>query len=211
MNQRLLATDGPAQLLRVGRALRQAAGNPVAANGGALPPLILVTDAARVPDPLPAAGRLPEGSAVLLRHYGWPQRQALAEALAKLCRTRGVLLLIGADADLAREVGADGLHLREAMLDAPPPRRPGIVTAAVHSAAAVAKAAAIGADAVLAAPVFETTSHPGRVPLGIAGLRAIVQAGRLPVFALGGVSALNAETLLGSGAAGIAAVGALAD
>ena len=60
-----------------------------------LPPLIMMTDSNRVPDPLPAIAALPRDSAVILRHYDVPDRVSLARALAALCRRRHVRLLIG--------------------------------------------------------------------------------------------------------------------
>ena len=55
----------------------------------ALPPLILMTDSRRLPDPLAAVDRLAPGSAILLRHYDAPDREALAMKLARACRRRG--------------------------------------------------------------------------------------------------------------------------
>ena len=66
--------------------LKRAAGSP-------LPALVLMTDSARLADPLPAARALPAGSAVILRHYGAPDREALARRLAALARRRGLHLL----------------------------------------------------------------------------------------------------------------------
>lgn len=196
--------DSLAALHRIACELRDAVGS-------LLPPLILVTDSAHLPDPVAAARRLPHGCAVLLRHYEDPARERLAVELAAVCNSGGHLLLIGGDADLARRVGAGGLHL---------PQRdvarftreewPGVVTAAAHSAAAVGMARTRGADAVLLSPVFATASHPETEPLGVDRFAAIAGAARLPVYALGGISAANSESLRASGAAGIAAVGAFA-
>ena len=71
------------------------------AGGLRLPPLVLVTDTARLPDPLGAAAQLPAGSAVLLRDYNLPTREALALELAALCRQLRLKLLIAGDAALA--------------------------------------------------------------------------------------------------------------
>ncbi len=79
-----------------------------------LPPLILVTDEARLPDPAAAIRRLPRGAAVILRHYGAPDRAGLARRLAALCRRLGVRLLVAGDWRLAATVGAGGVHLPEA-------------------------------------------------------------------------------------------------
>lgn len=184
----------------------------------ALPPVILVTDAARLPDPFPAAAALPRGSAVILRHYELEPtaRRALARRLKRLCRLRGLKLLVAGDSRLAHDVGADGLHLREAQLRGPIPGGPGgrrrgwLVTAAAHSPAGVLRAGRRGADAVLLSPVFPTASHPGRRALGPLRFAALTRTSPLPVYALGGIDGGNARRLLVSAAVGLAALGALA-
>ena len=80
-----------------------------------MPPLILMTDARRLPNPLAAIRRLASGSALILRHYEAPDRQELAKRLARECRRRGIRLLIAADWRLAAAVGADGIHLPEGL------------------------------------------------------------------------------------------------
>lgn len=206
--------DGTAEarmqaLIAAAAQLRERAGAPRARDGSALPALILVTDAARHPDPLPAVGRLPQGSAVLLRDYEHPERAALAGALADACRLRGLALWVGADVELARSVNARALHLRERDLVAMRPARwHGVLTAAAHSAVALQRAHAIGADAAVLAPVFATASHPRSPSLGPAQVRALVRGAGLPVLALGGIDADNVARLLDCGVAGIAAVGA---
>lgn len=177
-----------------------------------LPALWLVTDSRRLPDPLAAAALLPRGAGVVFRHYDHPARRALAGRLAALCRQRGLVLLVAGDARLARHVRAAGLHLPEAcMMDAAGSgaRAGGLITAAAHSRAAVARAADLGLNAVFLSPVFATRSHPGAAGLGAAGFARIARAAPLPVYALGGITAANVSGLTGSGAAGVAAIGAL--
>jgi thiamine-phosphate pyrophosphorylase len=178
----------------------------------ALPPLILVTDRRRLADPLAAAARLPRGSAVLLRHYCDPDRARLAAALARLCRKRGLVLLVGADARLAARIGAGGLHLPEALVARRRwRRRPGwLVTAAAHGEAAVRRAARAGVDACLLSPVFATASHPGARALGPVRFARLAHRAAVPVYALGGIDMRSARRLATGGACGIAAVGAFA-
>jgi len=60
--------------------------------------------------------------------------------------------------------------------------------------------------------VFVTASHPGRSPIGLAGLEQIVAAaGELPVIAIGGISADRVREVRKSGAYGVAAIRALWD
>ena len=184
---------------------------------GACPPLLLVTDPARLADPLPAAASLPVGTGILLRHYGRAERPALARALATLARRRRLALLVAADWRLAAAVGAAGIHLPEDLLRsgrlAPllgwARRRGRLVTCACHGRAALALAGRLGLDAALLSPVFATASHPGAPALGVLRFRQWVRTSRCAVLALGGIRAATLGQLRHSGAAGVAAIGAL--
>jgi thiamine-phosphate pyrophosphorylase len=193
-------------LARVARRLNREAGRP------ALPPLLFLTDRERTPDPLAAAARLPRGAGVVYRHFGARNRLKTAQGLAKLCRRRGLVLLIGADFALARAVGARGVSLPERAL-ARRPRRPAkqLMLAAAHSRAALARARALGADATLLSPVFPSRSPSAGKPLTPLKAGRLAREAGLPVYALGGVHARNAARLIGRGFAGIAAVEALTD
>ena len=188
----------------------------LAAGAAHLPPLILMTDEARLPDPLEGASGLPPGSAVLFRHYGAPERGRMGEALAGLCRDRRLHLIVAGDADLARRLGAQGLHIPSWLAGAAGReawqwrRRPGrYVTAAVHGRREMARAVALGADALIVSPVFATESHPAARPLGVHRLAGMVRSATVPVYALGGITAANAARLGASGAAGIAGIGGI--
>src|SRR3546814_4118749 len=156
---------------------------------------MLLTDSRRPPEPLPAAAQLPRGSGVILRHYDWPrvQRLALAIKLARLCRRRGLLLLVAGDGGLALAVGADGVHLPEGLGHLAGGlrrrRRNWIITQAAHGAGAVAQALRQGgADALLVSPVFPTASHPEAEGLGVVRFAALARqatGGGLAVYALG--------------------------
>ena len=158
------------------------------AAGLGLPPLLLITDAQRLPDPAGAAELLPSGSAVLLRDYDMVARDALAYRLAEVARRRGLKLLIAGDAALAIRVGAAGIHLPEARAGEARRwrhRRHWLITVAVHSRQALRQAAMCGADAALLSPVFATASHPDERPLGLEGFNLLAAQAGLPVYALG--------------------------
>ncbi len=179
---------------------------------GRLPGVILLTDATRLADPVPAAAALPKGGAIILRHYGVPGREALGRELMALCRRRGLSLLIAGDWRLAWKVGAHGVHLPEWQTARPPalPRKPGwLITAAAHAQPALLRAARLGAHAALLSPVFATASHPGARTLGPTRLARLIRQAGLPVYGLGGITAANAARLGASGAAGIAAISGL--
>ena len=188
---------------------------PAAQKPRALPRLILMTDEKRLPDPFPALSRLGPEDAVILRHYLSPERQELARDLLSDCRQRGLRLLIGADARLARQIGADGLHLPESMLRSKRAtwrlwQRPGwLLTAAAHSPAALARAARSGVDAALLTPVFATASHTNAKPIGVTRFAIWTRAAGVPVYALGGITKDSFPRLIQAGAVGRAGISGL--
>lgn len=179
--------------------LNREAGSP------AIPALYFFTDPERTPDPVAVAETLPRGAAVVYRHFGAGDRGRVARALARTCRARELSLLIAADPDLARRVRADGVHWPERLLGRGPARY-GLTTVSAHSAEALARAAAFGADACMLAPVFATASASGNPVLGLFHASHLARAATVPVIALGGVNVRTAKQLAGRGFAGIAAV-----
>ncbi len=179
-----------------------------------LPPLWFMTDGARVADPVATAAALPRGAGVILRDYGAPDRAALAHALARVCQRGALVFLVAGDARLAAQVGADGVHLPERLLARLPALRHArprwLLTAAAHGPAALRRAARGGADAAFLSPVFPTRSHPGAPHLGAVRFAALARSAGVPVYALGGIDVETAARLRPAGAAGIAAIGAVA-
>lgn len=175
-----------------------------------LPQFFFMTDETRCPDPESVVASLAAGTGVIFRNYDDPARADMALRLAAECRRRKCLFLVAGDPALARRVGADGLHLPEWALRRPllAGVRPGwIITAAAHNIYALSRAAAFSADAVLLAPVFQTASHPGADAMGLHKFQRLAKLSRLPVYALGGVTRSNVESVMAlenvAGAAGI--------
>lgn len=159
-----------------------------------------MTDDDRLADPLAAARALPKGSMVIVRSRDAGRRAALLKAIGAI----GDRVILVAD-DPALACRADGLHL--------PRRRAGeaahwrarfprwMITASAHGAPMP------DVDAALLSPVFPTASHPGGPALSPVRANMIAAQSRVPVYALGGVTAHNARLLRGF--VGIAAIGAL--
>jgi thiamine-phosphate pyrophosphorylase len=181
------------------------------ASWSGVPPLVLMTDDERLPDPLAAARALPRGSIVVVRARDAGRRKTLACAMTKLARTHGLTVLIAGDAALARACGAHGVHLPEAHTgQAASLRARGIslVTASAHSFSALRRAK--DSDMVFLSPVFPTASHPGRLALHPVRANLMARQSPVPVYALGGVTERNASLLSTGAFDGIAAIGALA-
>ena len=85
-----------------------------------------------------------------------------------------------------------------------------LIGVSAHSVAEAQLAAAEGANYVTASPVFATDSKPGYGPaLEPEGLAQIVASVRIPVLALGGVTAENAASCIAAGTAGVAVMGSV--
>jgi thiamine-phosphate pyrophosphorylase len=186
---------------------------PWLVRGKPLPNLLFFTDPERTPDPERVAERLPVGAAVVFRAFGASDARARGERLREITRRRGLPLLVGADAALARAVEADGLHLPERLASTLPRLREThpdwLVTIAAHGLEAAHAAALAGADALVVSPIFPSRSPSAGAPLGVEGLKRIVATVETPVYALGGVRADTVARLLDTGIVGIAAVEAL--
>jgi len=170
--------------------------------------LWLFTDAARLPDPLPAIAALPPGlCGVVFRHDDVPERAALAARVAALCRARRLALCVAGDARLAASLGA-GLHCRGgARLKLRLPRG-ALITASAHGVVELRRARRAGAAAIFVSPVFATASHPGARVLGPAGFARLARGGG--VAALGGITAATARRCPPHLVRGAGAIGALA-
>lgn len=176
-----------------------------------LPPLLFFTDPDRTPRPWETAARLPAGAGVVFRHFSRPHARETALRLREATRGSDSLLLIGLDTELAEAVDADGVHLPERALDQAAGlaalRPDWILTGATHSPAGPGMP---GLDALIASPVFPACGASAvRAALGLRTLTSWVEAAPCPIYALGGIDCSNAQSLIGSGACGIAGVSAI--
>lgn len=82
-----------------------------------------------------------------------------------------------------------------------------IIGSSVHSAVEGIAAANAGADYLLLGPIRDTPKARGPViSIGIAPLRELARATRVPVVAIGGMTASDESEIRGAGGAGIAAI-----
>jgi thiamine-phosphate diphosphorylase len=209
------------------------------------PRVVLVTDPSFGDDAIvrcseAAAAALPFGAfCVQLRD----KRRAVASLRLMAWRLRiatqkaGGLLVLNGDPRLARDVGADGVHLGGGAAAVAEARailgRPGWISVAAHTDDDVRRATGEGADAVLVSPIFATrplsprgsgvssassllekssaSSLLEKRPRGLAALRSAraIAGARPAVFALGGVTLDRVRSCADAGAEGVAVLRAL--
>lgn len=134
------------------------------------------------------------------------ERRRFAAAAMTLARQYDdARVLINDDEALAREIGADGLHVSAASLMRLQ-QRPAFayVAASCHSPDELARAAELDLDFALLSPVLPTASHPDADGIGWQTFARMVERSPIPVFALGGMRPDMLDTARTSGAHGIA-------
>lgn len=135
------------------------------------------------------------------------ERARFAREAQVRVRAHHGLMLINADVVLARELGADGVHLPARMLMSVQ-SRPDFewVGASCHTRDELERAAKLGLDYALLGPVQSTLTHPGQPALGWPAFARLVEGLPMPVLALGGLSAADMMRARDAGAHGIAAI-----
>ena len=165
---------------------------------------------------LTGAGSAGGGCAVQLREKDLPTRELLELALRvrDLATAAGARLLINDRVDLCWASGADGVQLRTDSLPTPVVRRllgeSRLIGVSVHSRDEAVRAEAEGADFVLFGPVYETPSKSAfGPPQGLGRLTEVTARLRIPVFAVGGVTAARVPELRRAGARGAGVISAV--
>lgn len=152
---------------------------------------------------------------VQLREKNQPDEEIVRQAkeLLPVCRKYRVPLIINDRPDLAKAVGADGVHVglsdmgiekaREYLGDGY------LIGGSAHNVAEALAAQEAGADYIGCGAVFGSETKTNVTRLAHRELKAICAAVSIPVVAIGGISLENVEQLAGTGIAGVAVVSAL--
>lgn len=144
---------------------------------------------------------------VQIRDKNLPEemRREFARQAIDLAHQHHALAIINEDESLARELGANGVHLTAHQLKNCS-HRPDFewVGASCHTPAEILQAGELGLDYALLSPVLPTLSHPEISGMGWQTFAEQIQGNTLPIFALGGMQAEMLETAQNHGAHGIA-------
>ncbi|WP_234026265.1 thiamine phosphate synthase [Qipengyuania thermophila] len=159
-----------------------------------LPRVWLLTDARNDAVLDQAISALPPGSGVVFRHYhlSGHERQDRFAGIAAAARAAGHRVVLSASADEAAAWGADGAY---GPLERLAPSAGLLRLAAAHDRRELLAAAAARVDGIFLSPVFPTRSHPGAPALGPDGFKELASLTRVPVIALGGMTAARARAM----------------
>lgn len=150
-----------------------------------------------------------------LREKKLDEESFLKEAIEikELCRRYNVPFVINDNVDIALEMDADGVHVGQSDMEAldvraklGPDKIIGVSAQTVEQAILAEKH---GADYLGVGAVFPTGSKDDAEEVTFGTLKAICQAVKIPVIAIGGISKGNVLELAGSGICGIAVISAI--
>ena len=136
---------------------------------------------------------------------------SLATAVQRICRRSRCTLIINDRLDVALAVGADGVHLGQEDLPLTAARKvfggEKIIGVSTHTAQQALSAEQAGADYIGFGPLFGTTTKAtGYTARGLGQLQEVRQQVRIPIVAIGGITAERAPAVLRAGADAVALI-----
>ena len=147
------------------------------------------------------------------KNSGYEVFKYQALEIQRLCRKHDIPFIVNDNVALAQDINADGVHVGQDDMNAKDVRAligtSKILGVSVQTPEEAILAEAMGADYLGAGAVFHTGSKSDAVDITQETLREICRAVNIPVVAIGGINALNAHELSGSGIAGLAVISAI--
>jgi thiamine-phosphate diphosphorylase len=130
-------------------------------------------------------------------------------------RAAGVPLIVNDRADLAREIGSDGVHVGlrdDSVASARKMLGPGRIVGATTPTPEIARAAERdGASYVAVGSVYPSPTRPNKTVVGVERVREVAAAVGVPVCAIGGITAERGPGLLAAGAALLCVISAVSE
>jgi thiamine-phosphate pyrophosphorylase len=155
------------------------------------------------------------------KHLPDDELVAVANAARALCERLGALLIVNDRPLVAREAGADGVHVgQDDMAVAEVRELVGpdmLIGLSTHAQSEIDAAEASGPDGESAVdyigvgPVHATPTKPGRPAVGLELVRYAAAHARAPFFAIGGLDAGNVQEAIAAGTSRVCVLRAIAD
>ncbi len=176
------------------------------------------SDAAAGKDILRLIGEAVAGGATIVQLRGkrWTSREFLnlgVQAI-RFLRPKKIPLIINDRVDIALACKAEGVHLGREDIPLPFAReilgKNSLIGLSVTTPEEAESAQKMEAGYVGVGPIFRTLSKKDPGPaLGLEGLRKIREKIKIPIVAIGGISAANAGDVISAGADGVAVISAI--
>ncbi|MBR1592157.1 MAG: thiamine phosphate synthase [Ruminococcus sp.] len=146
--------------------------------------------------------------AVILREKDLPEYEysLLAERVMDICGRYDVKCILHSFVNTALKLGAEYIHLPLGILRTTDKNiLSGFkkIGSSCHSVEDAGEALSLGADYITAGHIYETDCKKGIVPRGTMFLKSVCESVDIPVFAIGGISPENINSVINAGAEGV--------
>jgi thiamine-phosphate pyrophosphorylase len=137
------------------------------------------------------------------------------QTFLRLANTYGALFIVNDDPYLARELGADGVHVGQDDMDPAEARQimgpDAIIGLSTHSREQIEGSAKEPVDYISVGPIWETPTKEGRPATGLELIGEAAEIATRPWFAIGGIDTENADEVASAGAERLCVVRAIRD
>ncbi|MFL6540043.1 MAG: thiamine phosphate synthase [Chthoniobacterales bacterium] len=137
----------------------------------------------------------------------------LGRELHNITRDAGIPLIINDHADIARDIGAEGVHVGQddqSIVDVRAVTGADcIIGKSTHSLPQAEAAALEASDYIGFGPLFATPTKPDYVPIGLDGIARVHELVRFPTFCIGGIKLENLAQVIAAGAQRVVIVSGL--
>lgn len=145
--------------------------------------------------------------AIVLREKDLSEKEyeQLARQVMQICQKHGTQCILHSFSNVAITLGAVVVHMPLPLLQKMTPQEKShfqIIGASCHSLEEAKEAQDLGCTYITAGHIFLTDCKKGLPGRGLPFLEEICKAVRIPVYAIGGISSQNIESVRKTGAAG---------
>ena len=145
--------------------------------------------------------------AIVLREKDLSEKEyeQLARQVMQICQKHGTQCILHSFSNVATTLGATAVHMPLPLLQKMTPQEKShfqIIGASCHSLEEAKEAQNLGCTYITAGHIFLTDCKKGLPGSGLPFLEEICKTVRIPVYAIGGISSQNMESVRKTGAAG---------
>lgn len=145
--------------------------------------------------------------AIVLREKDLSEKEyeQLARQVMQICQKHGTQCILHSFSNVATTLGATAVHMPLPLLQKMTPQEKShfqIIGASCHSLEEAKEAQDLGCTYITAGHIFLTDCKKGLPGRGLSFLEEICKTVRIPVYAIGGISSQNIESVRKTGAAG---------